>query len=32
LENDATVWHRDRDFDNIAQFTNLKVRRSLWAN
>ena len=32
LENDATVWHRDRDFDNIAQFTNLKVRRSQWAN
>jgi predicted nucleic acid-binding protein len=32
LENDATVWHRDRDFDNIAKFTNLKVRRSLWAN
>jgi hypothetical protein len=32
LENDATLWHRDRDFDNIAQFTNLKVRRSLWTN
>jgi predicted nucleic acid-binding protein len=32
LENGATIWHRDRDFDNIAQFTNLKVRRSLWAN
>ncbi|MGA3206139.1 MAG: PIN domain nuclease [Bryobacteraceae bacterium] len=32
LENGATVWHRDRDFDNIAQFTNLRVRRSLWAN
>jgi predicted nucleic acid-binding protein len=32
LDNGATVWHRDRDFDNIAQFTNLKVRRSLWAN
>jgi predicted nucleic acid-binding protein len=30
LENDATIWHLDRDFDNIAQFTNLKVRRSLW--
>jgi predicted nucleic acid-binding protein len=30
LENDATIWHRDRDFDNIAQFTNLKVRRSAW--
>jgi predicted nucleic acid-binding protein len=26
LENGATIWHRDRDFDNIAQFTNLKVR------
>lgn len=32
LENGATIWHRDRDFDNIAKFTNLKVRRSLWAN
>jgi predicted nucleic acid-binding protein len=32
LDNGATIWHRDRDFDNIAQFTNLKVRRSLWAN
>jgi len=32
LENDATIWHRDRDFDNIAQFTNLKVRGSPWAN
>jgi predicted nucleic acid-binding protein len=32
LENNATVWHQDRDFDNIAQFTNLKVRRSQWAN
>jgi predicted nucleic acid-binding protein len=32
LENDATVWHRDRDFDTIAQFTNLKVQRSLLAN
>lgn len=32
LENDATIWHRDRDFDNIAQFTNLKVQRSLLAN
>jgi predicted nucleic acid-binding protein len=32
LENDATVWHRDRDFDNIAQFTNLKVLRSRRAN
>lgn len=32
LENGATIWHRDRDFDNIAQFTNLKVRRSNWAN
>lgn len=32
LDNGATVWHRDRDFDNIAQFTNLKVRRSAWAN
>jgi predicted nucleic acid-binding protein len=32
LENDVTLWHRDRDFDNIAQFTNLKVRRSLWTN
>lgn len=29
LDNGATVWHRDRDFDNIAQFTNLKVRRSI---
>jgi predicted nucleic acid-binding protein len=32
LDNNVTLWHRDRDFDNIAQFTNLKVRRSLWAN
>jgi predicted nucleic acid-binding protein len=32
LENDATIWHGDSDFDNIAQFTNLKVRRALWAN
>jgi predicted nucleic acid-binding protein len=32
LDNGATIWHRDRDFDNIAQFTDLKVRRSLWAN
>jgi predicted nucleic acid-binding protein len=32
LENDATVWHRDRDFDNITKFTNLKVRRSQLAN
>jgi predicted nucleic acid-binding protein len=30
LDNGATIWHRDRDFDNIAQFTNLKVRRSRW--
>jgi predicted nucleic acid-binding protein len=30
LENDATLWHCNRDFDNIAQFTNLKVRRSLY--
>ena len=29
LNNEASVWHRDRDFDNIAHFTNLKVRRSL---
>ena len=28
LENGATIWHSDRDFENIAQFTNLKVRRS----
>lgn len=32
LDNGVTLWHRDRDFDNIAKFTNLKVRRSLWAN
>lgn len=32
LENDAVIWHRDRDYDNIAKFTNLKVRRSLYAN
>jgi predicted nucleic acid-binding protein len=32
LDNDATIWHRDRDFDNIAQFTDLRVRRSLRAN
>jgi predicted nucleic acid-binding protein len=32
LENDATVWHCDRDFENIARFTNLKVHRSQWAN
>jgi predicted nucleic acid-binding protein len=32
LDNGATIWHRDRDFDKIAQFTNLKVRRSLWPN
>lgn len=32
LDNGVTLWHRDRDFDNIAQFTNLKVRRSLWTN
>jgi predicted nucleic acid-binding protein len=32
LDNGVTLWHRDRDFDNIAQFTNLKVRRSQWAN
>ena len=32
LENNVIVWHRDRDFDNIAQFTNLKVRRSLRTN
>lgn len=32
LDNGVTIWHRDRDFDNIAQFTNLRVRRSLWAN
>ena len=28
LENNATVWHRDRDFDAIAKFTNLRVQRS----
>lgn len=32
LDNGVTVWHRDRDYDHIAQFTNLKVRRSLWTN
>jgi hypothetical protein len=32
LDNGATIWHRDRDFDNIAQFTNLKLRRSPRAN
>jgi predicted nucleic acid-binding protein len=32
LDNGATIWHRDRDFDNIAQFTDLRVRRSLWTN
>ncbi len=32
LDNGVTLWHRDRDFDNIAIFTNLKVRRSLWTN
>ncbi len=32
LDNGVTLWHRDRDFDNIAQFTNLKVRCSLWTN
>ena len=26
LENGATLWHRDRDFDNIAQFTDLRIR------
>jgi predicted nucleic acid-binding protein len=26
LENGAVIWHRDRDFDNIAQFTNLRVK------
>jgi predicted nucleic acid-binding protein len=25
LDNAATIWHRDRDFDNIARFTNLRV-------
>ena len=29
IENNAMIWHLDRDFDNIAQFTNLKVRSSL---
>ena len=32
LDNGVTLWHRDRDFDNIAQFTNLKVQRSAWTN
>jgi len=32
LDNGVTLWHRDRDFDSIAQFTNLKVHRSEWAN
>ena len=32
LHNGAAIWHRNRDFDNIAQFTNLKARRSRWAN
>jgi len=26
LENNATLWHRNRDFDTIARFTNLRVR------
>jgi predicted nucleic acid-binding protein len=32
LDNGATIWHCDRDFDSIAQFTNLKVHRSGWGN
>jgi predicted nucleic acid-binding protein len=27
LANGATILHRDRDFDHIAQFTNLRVYR-----
>jgi predicted nucleic acid-binding protein len=25
IENDVTVWHRDRDFEDIARFTRLKT-------
>jgi predicted nucleic acid-binding protein len=32
LENGATIWHRDRDFDKIAQFTNLKVQTAFGPN
>jgi predicted nucleic acid-binding protein len=27
IENRVPVWHRDRDFDKLAQFTPLKVAR-----
>ena len=25
IENRATLWHRDRDYDNIAKYTSLKA-------
>jgi predicted nucleic acid-binding protein len=28
VENGASVWHRDRDFDAIARFTNLRTHKS----
>jgi hypothetical protein len=27
IENQVALWHRDRDFDNIAKFTTLRVSR-----
>jgi predicted nucleic acid-binding protein len=32
LENSVVLWHCDRDFDNIAKFTNLRVRHASWKN
>lgn len=29
IEQDWTVWHRDRDFDQIAKYTDLKVIHNL---
>jgi predicted nucleic acid-binding protein len=29
IENRASVWHRDRDFDAIARYTGLEVARSI---
>jgi predicted nucleic acid-binding protein len=29
IDNGASVWHRDRDFDAIAQYTPLRIRRDL---
>ena len=29
LENNLTLWHKDRDFDVIGQFTDLRVVRQL---